>query len=86
MKGYSMRLDSRRVRAEKRKKEQENLELDLRQKTSRVNMLEDMEKNMEGYTGSVRAVMREAKRGSLRGSPRRAFPVDLRAGAVCRCY
>ncbi len=39
-------LDSRRVRAEKRKKEQENLELDLRQKTSRVNMLEDMEKNM----------------------------------------
>ena len=30
-------------------------------------MLEDMEKNMEGYTGSVRAVMREAKRGNLRG-------------------
>ena len=45
-----MRLDSRRVRAEKRKKEQENLELDLRQKTSRVNMLEDMEKNMEAVS------------------------------------
>ena len=85
MKGYSMRLDSRRVRAEKRKKEQENLELDLRQKTSRVNMLEDMEKNMEGYTGSVRAVMR-GKTGQPARHPRRAFPVDLRAGAVCRCY
>lgn len=67
MKGYSMRLDSRRARAEKRKKEQESLEIDLRQTTSRVNMLEDMEKNMEGYTGSVRAVMRETKRGNLRG-------------------
>lgn len=67
MKGYSMRLDSRRAKAEKRKKEHESLEIDLRQKTSRVNMLEDMEKNMEGYTGSVRAVMREAKRGNLRG-------------------
>jgi chromosome segregation protein len=30
-------------------------------------MLEDLEKNMEGYSGSVRAVMREAKRGTLRG-------------------
>ena len=67
MKGYSMRLDSRRARAEKRRKEQEALELDLKQKDSRIHMLEDMEKNMEGYAGSVRAVMREARRGSLRG-------------------
>lgn len=67
MRGYSMRLDSRRTRAEKRKQEQDALELDLKQKASRIHMLEDMEKNMEGYAGSVRAVMREARRGSLRG-------------------
>ncbi|MBQ8027398.1 MAG: chromosome segregation protein SMC, partial [Clostridia bacterium] len=30
-------------------------------------MLDDLEKNMEGYSGSVKAVMREVKRGTLRG-------------------
>lgn len=36
-------------------------------KESRLNMLSDLEKNMEGYQGSVKAVMREVSRGTLKG-------------------
>ena len=49
-------------------KETENsLRNELEIKTSRVNMLSDLEKNMEGYQGSVKAVMREVKHNVLKG-------------------
>ena len=41
--------------------------LDLEQKKSRVRMLSDMEKNMEGYQGSVRSVMKASSHGQLKG-------------------
>ncbi len=65
--GYNMRVQSRHEKAEKFKKELDALNLDIHQKSARVKMLDDLEKNMEGYAGSVKAVMREAKRGTLRG-------------------
>lgn len=67
MSGYQMRVQKRREKAEGMKKVLDALNLDIHQKNARIKMLEDLEKNMEGYSGSVRAVMREAKRGSLRG-------------------
>ncbi len=49
-------------------KEQETaLKNDIHIKKSRLTMLSDLEKNMEGYQGSVKAVMREVHRGVLRG-------------------
>ncbi len=49
-------------------KETENsLRNELEIKNSRVNMLSDLEKNMEGYQGSVKAVMREVKHNVLKG-------------------
>ncbi len=49
-------------------KEQENaLKNEKQVKESRVNMLSDLEKNMEGYQGSVKSVMREVTRGTLKG-------------------
>ncbi|MBO7179521.1 MAG: chromosome segregation protein SMC [Clostridia bacterium] len=49
-------------------KEKENsLRNELHIKNSRVAMLSDLEKNMEGYQGSVKAVMREVKHNVLRG-------------------
>ena len=49
-------------------KEKENsLRNELHIKNSRVVMLSDLEKNMEGYQGSVKAVMREVKHNVLRG-------------------
>lgn len=40
---------------------------ELHIKESRMQMLSELEKNMEGYQGSVKAVMREARRGALGG-------------------
>jgi chromosome segregation protein len=65
--GYNMRVQSRSEKAEKAKKELDSLNLDIHQKSARIKMLDDLEKNMEGYSGSVKAIMRESKRGTLRG-------------------
>lgn len=65
--GYELRAAARTEKAEKRRLEKEALERDVLQKKDRLRLLEDMEKNMEGYTGSVKAVTQQAKRGTLRG-------------------
>ncbi|MGN1419495.1 MAG: chromosome segregation protein SMC, partial [Acutalibacteraceae bacterium] len=35
--------------------------------SSKAKMLEDLEKNMEGYSGAVKAVMKESEKGTLKG-------------------
>ncbi len=65
--GYRMLAQTRRDKAEKQRKQAEALAMEIQHKNARAKMLDDLEKNMEGYSGSVRAVMREAKRGMLRG-------------------
>ncbi|NMP36695.1 MAG: chromosome segregation protein SMC [Clostridiales bacterium] len=65
--GFELRAQNRRMKAEKQKEENDALSHELESKTSKVNMLEELEKNMEGYTGSVKSVMREVKRGTLTG-------------------
>ncbi len=65
--GYSLRVASLREKAEKKKEEYENKKLTLSAKQSRLAILEDTEKSMEGYQGSVKAVMREVRKGSLTG-------------------
>ena len=65
--GYSLRVASRREKAEKKKEEYENKKLTLSARQSRLAILEDTEKSMEGYQGSVKAVMREVRRGTLTG-------------------
>ena len=65
--GYSMIVRSRADKADKLRRELDAAALDIHQKQARIRMLEDLEKNMEGYSGSVKSVMREAKRGTLRG-------------------
>ncbi|MBE6812291.1 MAG: chromosome segregation protein SMC [Ruminococcaceae bacterium] len=65
--GFTLRLNSRKEKAEKKKEEYENKKLELSAKQSRLAILEDTEKSMEGYQGSVKAVMREVRRGNLTG-------------------
>ncbi len=65
--GYSLRVQSRTEKAEKLKSEIDARGLDILQKKDKIRMLDDMEKNMEGYSGAVKAVVREAKGGALRG-------------------
>lgn len=65
--GYKMIIDSRVEKAEKLRNETDSLNLDIYQKNARIKMLDDLEKNLDGYAGSVQKVIKEAKRGSLRG-------------------
>ncbi len=65
--GYRMIIETRAGKVEKLRKELENANLEIYQKNARIKMLDDLEKNLDGYAGSVQKVIREAKRGALRG-------------------
>lgn len=65
--GYSLKVQSRREKVEELKKEIDMREIELHKKSSRAKMLDDLEKNMDGYSGSVKAVMKEMRHGVLRG-------------------
>ena len=66
--------EGRRMRIANRERELSELSdeltkqiVELRSTDSRINMLDEMERDYEGFGGAVKAVMREAKRGALRG-------------------
>ena len=65
--GYTMRFESRGKKAEALKLTLEEKQRELHKSQDRIRILEDLEKNMEGYMGAVKAVMRESSRGALRG-------------------
>lgn len=67
LKGYELRMNSRGQKAEKADAASAAVRRQYEDTESRARMLEDLEKNMEGYTGSVKAVAREQKRGTLTG-------------------
>ena len=67
-------MDGRRMRIDNREREAAELNdaltkqiVELRSADSRIAMLSEMEKEYEGFAGAVKAVMREARRGTLRG-------------------
>ena len=65
--GYELKANSKKSKADGLKEKIDKTEFELHRKSSRAKMLDDLEKNMEGYSGSVKAVMKEIKRGTLRG-------------------
>lgn len=67
IKGYEMRFSTRKSKADELKAELDNLRLDIEAKKRRVQILTDLEKNMEGFAHSVKAVMKESENGILRG-------------------
>ncbi len=67
LKGYEMRLESRKETAEKLKAELDTVNLDIEAKNRRIQILRDLENNMEGFAHSVKFVMSQAKTGVLRG-------------------
>ncbi len=67
VRGYELRLKSRVETAERLKAELDTLRLDTEEKRRRVKILRELENNMEGFSHSVKAVMGEAKKGTLRG-------------------
>ncbi len=67
IKGYEMRLESRKARVSEAKSKLDETRLEIESKRRRVQMLEDLEKNLEGFNHSVKAVMQESQKGVLRG-------------------
>ena len=65
--GHSLRLDARRKKADALKAEADRLLLDANEQARRAKLLEDLERNLEGFTQSVKTVMRERERGNLQG-------------------
>lgn len=65
--GYRIKVQSRTEKSNKIKAEITVLDSEIGIKNERIRVLDDLEKNMEGYQGSVRSVMRESKRGALHG-------------------
>jgi len=64
--GYEMRLSSRETRREELQQQFNQLKIRKDTLSSRIRLLQEMEKDFEGYSKAVRVVMQEAERGSLR--------------------
>lgn len=67
VKGYNMRLESRQKKAQELKAQLDEVHLDIEAKKRRIQILEELEKNMEGFNHSVKQVISNAKGGLLRG-------------------
>ncbi len=65
--GVSLKSQLQNEKLEKLSADCAQTELDLAKSESRYAMLCDMEKNHEGFNGSVQTVLKEASRGILRG-------------------
>lgn len=65
--GYQLKLDGKNKKASDVKDRLEKAGRALAEKQSRAKMLSDLEKNMEGYSGAVKAVMRRADANALGG-------------------
>ena len=67
VKGYDMKLQTRRKKMEEIKQQNDNLHLDTQECLRRANLLEALERNLEGFSHSVKIVMKEFSRGILKG-------------------
>ncbi|WP_101696741.1 chromosome segregation protein SMC [Clostridium minihomine] len=67
VRGFELRLESRRKRVEDARGQSEKLRLDAGEEQRRVRLLEEMERNLEGFAHSVKTVMKEVSRGTLSG-------------------
>lgn len=67
LEGYRMIIGTRGDKVERLRKEIDSVNLDIYQKNARIKMLDDLEKNLDGYAGSVQKVIKEANRGFLKG-------------------
>lgn len=65
--GFELRLKKAEEKHENRKKENDEIKLKLLSQESKLRFLQDTEKNMDGYQGSVKAVLKEYSRGTLTG-------------------
>lgn len=66
-KGYAMKRQSRAAKLEELQKKIQELNDAAGQKKQKAKLLEDLEASMEGFGGSVKYILGEAKKGALNG-------------------
>lgn len=64
--GYTMRMESRRKRAEEAGDKKMKLTMEINSLRSRISLLTEMERDYQGYSKAVKLVMQEAQRGILK--------------------
>ncbi len=65
--GCELKLKGKTDKRDALKQQADQLLLDAQERSRRTKILEDLERNMEGFHHSVKAVMKEAQRGTLKG-------------------
>ncbi|MGN1195649.1 MAG: chromosome segregation SMC family protein, partial [Acutalibacteraceae bacterium] len=65
--GLSLKYNIKNEKADKLKKELDDLSFEVSHLASKAKMLEDLEKSMEGYSGAVKAVIKAKDKGELDG-------------------
>ena len=65
--GYQMRLAGREKQAQELSREHTRLTIECGNLESRISLLTEMEKEMEGFSRAVKTVLAAAERGTLRG-------------------
>lgn len=67
LQGYKLKLESKNRKIEEQKIIADKLTLDAESMVRKIRMLEELERNLEGFTQSVKVVMKEAEHGLLSG-------------------
>ncbi len=65
--GYTLSFSKKEEKADKLKKELDEKSFESQRLSSKIKMLLELEKNMEGYSGAVKKVIREGEKGALKG-------------------
>ena len=65
--GLKIKLASRQKKRDELKAQSDKLNLDTQEKLRRAKLLEDLERNLEGFSNSVKTVMNMSKNGLLGG-------------------
>lgn len=65
--GFELKLQNKRSKLEQTKSTGDKLSLDVMENRRRIKLLEDLEKNLEGFNHSVKTVMKSSERGQLTG-------------------
>ncbi|NLH01489.1 MAG: chromosome segregation protein SMC, partial [Clostridiales bacterium] len=65
--GYSLKADGRESKVKNLEELKTKLTIEMNSVSSRVSMLAEMEKDLDGFSLAVKTVMRERERGTLKG-------------------
>ncbi len=65
--GYTLKLSKRQEKSDLLKQEIDKLNLDANEALRRAKILEDLDKNLEGFAYSVKTIIKDSARGFLKG-------------------